>query len=400
MSKCYFGWAKDEGIRERGANGGFVTATLVGALETGLIDVALVVKRGASIYEGIPVLTSDAEVVKECAGSLHAAPLNIAKILVRYAKDKRVGVPVKPCDARGIIEQAKRRQLNLDNVFMLGLNCGGTLHPLEMREMVASLFGIHPDAVIKEEIKEGKIILQTAAAEGGEASEEKALRIDDVEEQGFGRRDACKACTTKIPVMADLACGNWGVPPEESNRKTFVEVLTAKGEQLLRNAVEGGFVEVEPAPEEALKARDRTAAFMQRLASRWKERLDPLRNATRKERFDFYIGVLRRCIHCGACKEVCPVCACVDEDAKCMALYDETDDHIISLFNCIRILHLMDSCIQCGQCEDVCPVDIPLTLIHRRFSERMQRKLGYTPGMDVSEKPPLHETALIWGEEA
>ena len=37
MSKCYFGWAKDESIRERGANGGFVTATLVGALETGLI---------------------------------------------------------------------------------------------------------------------------------------------------------------------------------------------------------------------------------------------------------------------------------------------------------------------------------------------------------------------------
>ena len=62
---CYFGWAKEESIRERGANGGFVTATLVGALEMGLIDVALVVRRGASIYEGIPVLTSDAEVVKE-----------------------------------------------------------------------------------------------------------------------------------------------------------------------------------------------------------------------------------------------------------------------------------------------------------------------------------------------
>jgi len=59
--KYYFGWAKDDEIRERGANGGFVTATLMGALETGLIDAALVVKK-YGIYEGVPVLTSDTEV--------------------------------------------------------------------------------------------------------------------------------------------------------------------------------------------------------------------------------------------------------------------------------------------------------------------------------------------------
>jgi len=62
----------------------------------------------------------------------------------------------------------------------------------------------------------------------------------------------------------------------------------------------------------------------------------------------------------------------------------------------IRLLHLMDSCIGCGQCEDVCPVDIPLTLIHRRFAERMQRKLNYTPGMSVEEKPPFYEAELRW----
>ncbi|MCW7077682.1 MAG: Coenzyme F420 hydrogenase/dehydrogenase, beta subunit C-terminal domain [Canidatus Methanoxibalbensis ujae] len=391
--KYYFGWAKDDEIRERGANGGFVTATLMGALETGLIDAALVVKK-YGIYEGVPVLTSDTEVVKESAGSLHAAPLNVAKIIVKYAKDMRLGVPVKPCDARGIIEQAKRKQLNIENVFMIGLNCGGTLHPLLMREMVASLFDVQPDVVLKEEIREGKIIIMTSA----EGLEERAIRIDEAEERGFGRRYACKICTTKIPRMADMACGNWGVPREESHLKTFVEVLTEKGEALLRNAIDGGYVIVEEAPQDALDKRNRTESYMQRRASYWKARLDVLADSERRERFEYYIKMLKKCIHCGACKEVCPVCACV-EDAKCHEFCDESDDHIVSIFNLIRILHLMDSCILCGQCEDVCPVDIPLTYIHRRFSERMQKKLGYTPGMDISQKPPLHETKLLWEAE-
>ena len=104
------------------------------------------------------------------------------------------------------------------------------------------------------------------------------------------------------------------------------------------------------------------------------------------------------CIHCGACRAVCPVCACA-EDAKCLELHDERDAYAISMYNLIRILHLMDSCIHCGQCEEVCPVDIPLTLIQRRFSERMQRHLEYTPGMDVAQTPPLNETKLRWRAE-
>ncbi|MDY6958749.1 MAG: 4Fe-4S binding protein, partial [Halobacteriota archaeon] len=59
----------------------------------------------------------------------------------------------------------------------------------------------------------------------------------------------------------------------------------------------------------------------------------------------------------------------------------------------VRLLHLMDSCIGCGQCEDVCPVDIPLTMIHRRFAERMQKRLDYIPGVNM-DTPPFYQVEL------
>lgn len=389
QSKYYLAWATDEEIRNKGANGGFVTAALVSALETDFIDLALVVKK-KSVYEGIPVLTSDPEVVKECSGSLHGVPLNLAKCVLESAPDKRIGLPTKPCDARGIIELAKRRQINLENVFLIGLNCGGTLHPLGMREMAVEFFGLAPESVLKEEIQAGQLFL-VHEEEGAE--KEKGIKIAELEKKGSGRRDACKVCVTKIPVMADLACGNWGVPQGE--QKTFVEVLTEKGAAFFNNALSNSAIEVEDAPEEGIKLRAKIGAGMQKYAEQWSEELDLLRSLSPAERFAFYKKELERCIHCGACKEVCPVCAC-ECDSKCLEQHDERDAYAISMYNLVRILHLMDSCIHCGQCEEVCPVDIPLTLIQRRFSERMQRHLDYTPGMDVTQTPPLNETKLRW----
>ena len=182
QSKYYLAWATDEEIRNKGANGGFVTATLASALETNFIDLALVVQK-KSIYEGIPVLTSDPEVVKESGGSLHGVPLNLAKYVLESMPDKRIGLPAKPCDARGIIELAKRKQINLENVYLIGLNCGGTLHPLQLREMASApdCFGLDPDSVLKEEITGGKLFL---VHETGGKEEEQGIRIDELEKQG------------------------------------------------------------------------------------------------------------------------------------------------------------------------------------------------------------------------
>ena len=64
---------------------------------------------------------------------------------------------------------------------MIGVNCGGTLPPVKAREMIETFYDLDPDAVVKEEIAKGKLIIETA-------DQEKEIPIDDLEDQGFGRR--------------------------------------------------------------------------------------------------------------------------------------------------------------------------------------------------------------------
>ena len=45
----------------------------------------------------------------------------------RYLNDEKVAVTTKPCDAMAIDEVIKRHGINRDNVYMIGLNCGGTV---------------------------------------------------------------------------------------------------------------------------------------------------------------------------------------------------------------------------------------------------------------------------------
>jgi formate dehydrogenase subunit beta len=284
----------------------------------------------------------------------------------------KVVLPAKPCDAMGIIERAKREQVNLDDVYMIGLNCAGQLHPARMREMVEKVYRIPPESVRKEEIEKGKLIIY--------GDKEYARKIAELEELGYGRRESCRYCNILIPKMADLACGNWGAPPG----KTFVEVLTEKGKEIFENAMERGYVDYEDATEEGIKEREKIYERMLKLSSRWREKLDFFAGLPDEKRLERYVKILERCISCGSCMEVCPICDCM-ERAKCLS---EDEPYRVPFYILARIFHLMDSCIGCGQCEDVCPAEIPLTLIHQRFGRRIQKRYNYLPGMEVG-RPPI-----------
>lgn len=373
------GYATDPDVRNKGASGGLVTAVMAAALEKGLVDGVLVLKR-IDEYEAVPIISEDVQEVLSSGGSMHTVPANLAK----YASGKRIVMPAKPCDVRGVIERSKRNDANLDNTYIVGLNCGGTMHPAIAKEMLIKMYEIDPDDVIGEDIEKGKLIFKTRDGT------EKAISIDELDEAGYGRRENCRYCTLKIPVNADLACGNWGVTGELVGSATFCEVMNEKGKRLIDNAIEAGFVEVLPANEKGIAFREKVNASMVKLGNVWKERL--FKTIADQERLTYYIEQFADCIHCDACREVCPVCTCGVE-SKCTMFHSLVDDHKISMYHMVRLLHLADSCIGCGQCTDVCPVDIPLATIFRRFAGPAQQKRDYEPGMDMS-RPPFLEVML------
>ncbi|MCL7476206.1 MAG: Coenzyme F420 hydrogenase/dehydrogenase, beta subunit C-terminal domain [ANME-2 cluster archaeon] len=374
------GYATDEGVRKRGASGGLVTAVLAAALEKGLVENVVVLKH-INEFEAVPIVTDDVEEVLASTGSLHSVPVNLAK----YAVGRKVAMPAKPCDARAVIEQAKRGKIDLDTTYIIGLNCGGSMHPVVTKKMLADMYDIDPDDVVGEEIEKGKLIFRTGNGN------EKAISIDELEEAGFGRRESCRYCTLKIPVNADLACGNWGVIGDLAGNATFCQVMNDKGVRLLENAIEAGRIEVQPASDKAIGIREKVNSAMEKLGKTWEENV--FTEIPDKERIQYYLEQMADCIDCGACREVCPVCAC-GEDSKCTMFHSLVDNYRMSMYHLVRLLHLSDSCIACGQCTDVCPVDIPITMLQNRFSIPAQRKRGYTPGMNVDDTPPYFEVML------
>ncbi|KPK29501.1 MAG: formate dehydrogenase, partial [Nitrospira bacterium SG8_3] len=122
----YLAWSSDEKIRKKGESGGAVTALLKVALEMKIVDAVLVVKmRNRSRYDGVLSLITDPNEVLQSGGALHFASVNVARALKEYlsgAKDFRMAVTCKPCDCRAIIELAKRGQINIDHLILIGLN--------------------------------------------------------------------------------------------------------------------------------------------------------------------------------------------------------------------------------------------------------------------------------------
>ena len=187
----------------------------------------------------------------ESAGSMHSVPVNLARYLKPETCFGKIALPAKPCDVRAVIERVKRNVLSSENTYVIGLNCGGTMHPEKVRKMLETVYRLDPEEIAGEEIVKGKLVFFT------KDGKEHAVPIDDLEAEDLGRRDSCRYCQVKIPTNADLACGNWGIPGELAGKATFVEVMTEKGAELLKKAVKAGFAEFIKAEERGISAREK-----------------------------------------------------------------------------------------------------------------------------------------------
>jgi formate dehydrogenase subunit beta len=351
-----YAWTNDADIKKKAELGGAVTALWKHALESKVVDAVLVIRRGTDLYDAQPVLITDPKELASTAGSLHCGTLLLPKYVKKYldgAKTKKIGVTVKGCDVMGFLELAKRKQINLDNVIMIGVNCGGSVSPILARKMIADKFGVDPDTVHKEEIDKGQFIIEY---EGGH----KGISIDELEEAGYGRRSNCRRCKYKIPRQADLACGNWGVIGDKAGKATFVEVCSEKGANLVSGAVKSGVLATEAANPKGLEIRGKVEGAMLKLGEKWRKKDFTALGANLWETINKETS---RCIKCYSCIENCPVCfTAADEMKKDTLMIKRGQLPPNSMFHLRRFAHISDTCINCGQCEELCPMDIPMAL--------------------------------------
>lgn len=351
-----YAWTTDSALAGKAECGGAVTGLLRYALENKIVDAVVAVRKGYDLYDAVPVAITDPKQLDQTAGSLHCGTLLLSKFIKNYldgAKKMKIGVVVKGCDLMGLLEEAKRNDVDMKNIITIGVNCGGSVNPIVARKMISAKYGVDPDMVHKEEIDKGQFIIEY---EGGH----KGISVDELEEEGFGRRSNCRRCKYKVPRQADLACGNWGVLGEKAGKATFVEVCSDKGADLVSKAVAANKIGVEPASPKGIEIRGKVEGAMLKLGDKW-----------RKHDFTALSGDLwgtinketSRCIKCYSCIEVCPVCYATSFEGRDESMMVRRGVLPADpMFHLRRFAHISDSCINCGQCEELCPVEIPLAL--------------------------------------
>ncbi len=365
--------SQNEGILKAGECGGAVTSIFKYLLDENIVDGVLALKPVDDVYDGVPTFITNSEDLIETAGSYHCAPTMVGDLIQKYLYDKKVAVAVKPCDIRSVQELIKRHKINEDNIITVGLNCGGTVSPVSGRKMIDLFYEAGPDDVVSEEIDKGQVIIELA---GGS---EEAVKIHDLEEKGFGRRDNCQRCDVKIPRKANIACGNWGA----EDGWTFIEINDEKGQELIDGAKKAGILETKSPSDNAIEARTKVENIMIKMAKKAQDAMYP--SVSEMDEWS-------RCISCYACRDICPICWCF-ENCELNKSYFKDEANIPPspiAFQGVRLSHMSFSCVDCGQCDDVCPMDIPVSLIFDKLQKKYYDRTGYVAGVSDDIKPPLY----------
>jgi formate dehydrogenase subunit beta len=373
-------------IKDKGEYGGAVTTIMKYLLEEGIVDAVVAVEEGWDLYDAQPILITKPEDVIKSAGSLHCGTLNLAKFLTKYldgARDMKVAITCKPCDAMTIRELMRKGRIIEDNVIMIGVNCGGTMPPVDTIKMIKEVYEMDPTKIVKEEISKGKLIM------GYADGTEKAFKIDDLEKEGRGRRENCRRCTMNIPTNADLALGNWGVIGDLNGKATFVEVCSEKGADILNKVVDAGLVKTEEPIPKGVEIRDKINNSMIKVATKQREEDFAGTTGDILDVLKMYKDQLSKCMKCYGCREACPLCYCED----CCLEADGPEwvpggyTPAAPFFHLTRMVHMADACTNCGQCTEVCPCEIPVSKIWATVNQKIRDDFGYYSGIDNGDTP-------------
>ncbi len=278
---------------------------------------------------------------------------------VMGAMNEKVGLIARPCDTRALIELSKIKQINLDNLFIIGIEDRGML-PKAAREM-RKIKDVDPLKIVKEKVGDNGLI----------------IKMDDgsTKELNLTVAENCLRCFRKIPVVADLTVSDLGLPIESD--EIILKVYSDEG----NNVVEKSGISKKSLTDNIRKAHtEKYNAIIEKAKEKRSKDLEEWANKPQEEK----IAELLKCTSCGICVRGCPVCYCID----CIINKKKKEKNIDNItYNLTRIAHDADRCVECGNCDNNCPQNLPLSLYFQSLNEAFKEKFGYEAGMSLEDIP-------------
>jgi formate dehydrogenase subunit beta len=293
--------------------------------------------------------------------------------------DQRVAVVARPCDVRALVELSKRHQVSLGNLFIIGLECLGTVPVLDLMNVLKKR-EVDPSKVQSCERTPSEIIVSSAG------KEPISLKIG----QDVKLRESCTRCGNRQPILSDVLLSTWG-KDLINNGTVLLRAQTERGKNCLSKAETMNLIlpaNNMPGPE--LENREKDIRRIEQTAT---EKLTKDNTEFAKldgrERFKQFAKMIEPCTKCGLCIRACPVCWCKD----CILLKKvKTIDPL--LLHTTRLVHMGDTCVDCGKCDENCPKGIPVSKILYGFATELGKTTGYRPGL-VLEQPSVRSAKFI-----
>ena len=230
--------AKQSEIQKVGQNGGAVTAILVAALQSGLIDGAIVTgKSQEKPFLPVPLLATTAQEIVSSGGTKHTCSPSLMELPdVIKRKKIKIGFVGTPCQIQALrsMQLKGTKKFSEPIKYLVGLMCSECFDYQGLMEThIKCKLGINLNEITKMEIK-GKMLITTTAGTT-------AIPLADIKPYV---KPTCSRCEDFSSELADVSMGGLGL-----ENWTVTIVRTEKGEELVENAVKTGFIESKPLEE-------------------------------------------------------------------------------------------------------------------------------------------------------
>jgi len=325
-----------------------VNALLTRVMESGAVEALLVPLRNPAGDAVTPALVKNPAMLKEADPLAPVLPLNGARLacmLTQHSPRPRLGVVMRSCEVRALVELVKLQQASLDGMTIIGIDCLGT-------------YEVPDYARIAKGADLASCIL----------------------------RPACEMCEYPAPTNADIVIQQIGV---DNSTALHVEAKAGWAERL-------GLTESQP--NGRADALDKLVA--QRSAKRDAVFAEMQAQVSSPEKL---AAMFSTCIRCHNCMTNCPICYCKTCFFK-TNVFDHEPMQFIAwaerkgatrmpadtvLFHLTRLNHMSTSCVGCGLCTSACPVDINVGAAFRTVAAKTQAVFNYTAGKSVDDPIPV-----------
>ncbi|MFP3880017.1 MAG: Coenzyme F420 hydrogenase/dehydrogenase, beta subunit C-terminal domain [Dehalococcoidia bacterium] len=307
------------------ANAGELQTKVKELLEAGTIGQFIGYETGSDSLRVTPCFLKSGEE----ASRLVWGPLcvnNLAKYLLDFKNvPGKVGIILKGCDSRSVVELLKENQIDREKVFIVGVPCTGIVD----REKLLEVMGVSSDEMVTVE-DEGESFVVTLKDGKQRVDKEKVLR------------DECLVCRYPSPVIYDVLVGK----PVSSLPWVGDDYSMVK-------------------EQEALSSEEKAAYWNRELSQ------------------------CIRCYACRNICPACTCSECIfDKKApRWISKANDVSENLV--YHLIRVFHVAGRCVDCGECERACPMNIPLRSLNEKVEKDLLELFDYVAGVDVDQRPPL-----------